>query len=78
MAAVAAATADDPAFTKTPRLHDLRHTSASWALQGGMTLYEVARRLGHSSTQTTEKVYAHLMESSMTKGADVFTRMLEN
>jgi integrase len=78
MAAVAAATADDPAFTKMPRLHDLRHTSASWALQGGMTLYEVARRLGHSSTQTTEKVYAHLMESSMTKGADVFTRMLES
>lgn len=77
MAALAGARAEDPHFHKTPRIHDLRHTSASWGLQGGLTLYEVARRLGHSSTATTEKVYAHLMHEGMTRGADVMGKMLE-
>jgi integrase len=76
-AAVKAAQLEDPTFTKTPRVHDLRHTSASWALQGGLTLYEVARRLGHASTNTTEKVYSHLMHEGMTKGASVMGKMLE-
>lgn len=75
--AVEDAQEQEPSFTKTPRIHDLRHTSASWALQGGMTLYEVARRLGHSSTATTEKVYAHLMHEGMARGADVMGRMLD-
>jgi integrase len=66
---------EDPMFHKTPRLHDLRHTSASWGLQGGLSLYEVARRLGHSSTATTERVYAHLMHESHTKGAAVFGKI---
>jgi integrase len=76
-AALKAAREQDPTFTKTPRVHDLRHTSASWGLAGGLTLYEVARRLGHSTTATTERVYAHLMHSSMQAGADVMGRMLE-
>ena len=75
--ALESARAEDPLFRKTPRIHDLRHTSASWALAGGLTLYEVARRLGHSSTATTERVYAHLMHTSMQKGADVMGRALE-
>ena len=75
--AVADAQQQEPAFTKNPRIHDLRHTSASWALQGGLTLYEVARRLGHSSTATTERVYAHLMHEGMSRGAEVMGRMLE-
>jgi len=75
--AVDAARVEDPHFSKTPRIHDLRHTSASWGLQGGLTLYEVARRLGHSSTATTEKVYAHLMHEGMARGADVMGKMLE-
>lgn len=74
-AAIDAARAEDPLFHKTPRIHDLRHTSASWGLQGGLSLYEVARRLGHSSTATTERVYAHLMHESHTKGAAVFSNM---
>lgn len=73
--ALVKARAEDPSFHKTPRLHDLRHTSASWGLQGGLSLYEVARRLGHSTTAVTEKVYAHLMHSSHTRGAEVFGNM---
>ena len=42
---------------KTPRIHDLRHTHASWLIQEGVLLFTISRRLGHATTHTTEAVY---------------------
>ena len=58
----------DPAFP-TPRVHDLRHSSASWLIQSGYDLFKVARRLGHANTNMVDKVYGHLMPEGMAEGA---------
>jgi len=39
--------------------HSLRHTTASWLVQSGSTLYEVQQLLGHASSKVTE-IYSHL------------------
>ena len=43
-----------------PRIHDLRHTHASWMLAAGATLEEVQEQLGHESRETTRKIYGKL------------------
>lgn len=41
------------------RVHDLRHSFASFAVADGASLFLVGKLLGHASTRTTER-YAHL------------------
>jgi integrase len=45
---------------KRPRIHDMRHTHASWLIAAGLPLTAVQRRLGHESIQTTSDRYGHL------------------
>lgn len=54
------------------RPHDMRHTYASWLIQEGVPLTEVARVMGHSDTEVT-KLYAHLSDA----GFDTVREALE-
>ncbi len=42
------------------RFHDLRHSVATYLLELGIPIAEVSAWLGHSSIETTAKVYAHV------------------
>lgn len=44
----------------TLRLHDLRHTYASWLIQNGVNLTHVRDLLGHSTIAITADFYSHL------------------
>ena len=51
--------ARDKAGLKELRLHDARHSLASWLVMGGESLYTVATILGHRSLDMTQR-YSHL------------------
>ena len=58
-----------PRLLRTPRIHDLRHTHASWMIAAGADLMTVQRRLGHESIQTTVDRYSHLLPEQHAKSA---------
>lgn len=57
------------------RIHDLRHSFASFCLAQGVDLYTVSKLLGHRDIATTTR-YAHLdlehLKKATNKGAEVF------
>lgn len=59
-----------------PRIHDLRHTCASWLIQAGTPLPVIQRHLGHESIQTTVDVYGHLDRRSAQAAADAIAAAL--
>lgn len=44
-----------------PRIHDTRHTHASWLIAEGKSLEQVQDQMGHESILTTRSVYGALM-----------------
>lgn len=57
-------------------IHGLRHTHASLLLYTGVSTASVARRLGHSSINTTQKTYLHIIQELENKDVDLVMRML--
>lgn len=57
------------------RLHDLRHSFASFAVAGGAGLYLVGKILGHRQARTTE-VYAHVADDPLRTVADHTARRI--
>lgn len=55
---------------KMPRVHDLRHTHASWLIARGVPLPVIQRRLGHESITTTVDRYGHLAPDMLALAAD--------
>jgi integrase len=52
------------------RLHDLRHSFASFAVQSGGSLYLVGKVLGHKQSRTTER-YAHTRDEPLLATAEL-------
>ncbi len=65
-------------LAKSPRIHDLRHTCASWLIQATppVSLPVVQAHLGHESITTTVDRYGHLDRSSHTAAAEAIAKML--
>ena len=57
-------------------VHGLRHTHASLLLFGGVSIASVAKRLGHSSMNTTEKTYLHIIQELENKDVDLVMKSL--
>lgn len=57
-------------------VHGLRHTHASLLLFAGVSIASVARRLGHSSMNTTQKTYLHIIQELENKDVDLVMRSL--
>ena len=57
------------------RIHDLRHTFASFAVADGAALFLVGKVLGHKQASTTE-IYAHLRDDPLKAVADATARKI--
>ncbi|AMT72144.1 tyrosine-type recombinase/integrase [Mycobacteroides immunogenum] len=64
------------ALPRKPRIHDLRHTCASWMILAGVPLPVVQRHLGHESIQTTVDLYGHIDRASAEAAANAIANML--
>ena len=52
------------------RLHDLRHTYASLAINNGVALELISKLLGHAQLRTTQR-YAHLQNETLKRNANL-------
>ena len=67
----------DYAGIKEFRIHDLRHTFASIAVNEGVNLYEVQRLLGHKSHIMTQR-YAHISSDRLESASNVVAESIRN
>jgi len=63
-------TARELAGLSDVRMHDLRHSFASFLVNNGRSLYEVQKLLGHTQIKTTQR-YAHLSHDTLMEAASV-------
>ena len=61
----------DMGLKKKPRIHDMRHTCASWMIARGVPLPVIQLHLGHESISTTVNLYGHLDRSQAAAAADL-------
>jgi integrase len=57
------------------RLHDLRHSFASFLVNEGVSLYVVQGLLGHTQPRTTQR-YAHLAQDTLNNAAEIVANVI--
>ena len=58
------------------RIHDMRHTHATWLLEAGINIKVVSERLGHSSIRITLDTYAHVLQTMQQEAVDTLNDIL--
>jgi len=58
------------------RIHDLRHSHATWLLLAKEPVQVVSERLGHAKPSITWDLYAHTLANSQESAADITDRLL--
>ncbi len=58
------------------RLHDLRHTAATLALQAGIPVKVVSDWLGHASVSITSDIYQHVTPSMAEEAGAKLTALI--
>jgi integrase len=66
----------DRAGLKDMRLHDLRHSFASFLVNSGVPLYTVQGLLGHTQIRTTQR-YAHLADETLSEAAQMAGKVID-
>lgn len=56
------------------RIHDLRHTAATWLYEDGMELKDIQHTLRHSRLATTSEVYTHFTKKTQGRTASAMDR----
>lgn len=67
---------DKPKMEDLPiiRLHDLRHSHATFLINKGANIVAVSKRLGHSDITMTLKVYTHLLRENEQQVVDLLNK----
>lgn len=63
-------------ISKSPRVHDLRHTHASWLINAGVPLPVIQQRLGHENITTTVGTYGHIMPDAQVQVVAAVNRLM--
>ena len=53
------------------RVHDLRHSYASWLVSNGASLKQVGKLLGHSQERSTQR-YSHIADRALRDATNAF------
>ena len=56
--------------------HSLRHMTATYLINAGVDLVTVAGVMGHVNSTTTQIVYAHVLQKSQNKTAQIMDNIL--
>ena len=56
--------------------HGLRHTNVTLMISKGIQTQIISRKVGHSSVQTTDRIYSHFFEDEFKDVANVMEEFL--
>ena len=58
------------------KLHSLRHTHASLCIDNGISVELISKRLGHETTEITQKIYIHKTKKMQEKEYEAFRNII--